>query len=215
MPGIPITIYTEHGGRCPHFTEVKTVDKIPSIDLYGSKIDAVMAVDYDPCLLLDCDTWVCEDLSGLFEIAEGNFDVVLTHTMYDNPRFPFPDVPAAFPYISSGMVIFKRNARTKALLLDWKRRFDEYKVKHAKYRKKKSFSHPDQEIFRVALYHSDVRVMVVPKEYNHTFWTGCTYGTVKVLHIHGMGGEELRKHARQINTNSERPRLFWERKIIK
>lgn len=196
------------------FDDVVEVDSVGRVDWHGIKITAMLKSPYDPCLFLDCDTVVCEDLTPIFDLVDGDWiDIAVTHRHNQTSRFP-QCIPAGFPYYSSGVIAFQRNDRVLAFLEHWRERFNHHKVACASYRKDVNAPHKDQPTFREALYYSDLRVAVLPKEYNCTFWTGVVRGRVKILHVHGAGGRKLWRMARRLNADVDEPRVFRNREII-
>jgi len=215
-PDVRIGVLTDRPGakQLSSFDDVLETDSVERVDWHGIKIAAMLKSSYDPCLFLDCDTVVCEDLTPVFDLVDSEWiDVAVTHRRNQRSRFP-QRVPGGFPYFSSGVIAFERNDKVLAFLGDWQKRFDHYKVAHAEHRKDANAPHPDQASFREALYYSNLRVAVLPKEYNCTFWTGAVQGRVKILHVHGAGGRKLWRMAKRLNANAGEPRLFRNREII-
>lgn len=199
-----------------HFNVVQVISEpIAAEDYHGHKIQAALASSWDTSLLLDCDTVICGDLTGVFELVEGEFDVAVTHSSGGKrSRFPADEVPDAYPRVSSGFVAFRLNPSVWDFLADWRRRFDLHKKEHARLRKKHSSFHPDQDTFRIALYHSGLRAVMLEQRFNCTFWNGYLARRAEVVHVHGVGGRKLAKMAAQLNERPDHPRVFCKRELI-
>jgi hypothetical protein len=156
-------------------------------------------------LFLDTDTYVCGELSGLFELL-AQFDIAMTldRRYYDD--FP-PDVgvPGSFCEFNQGVVAFRGSERMQAMLqaaLDWAERI----------RARTGVSTGDQIPTRLALYSSGLRIAPLPLEYNCRFHSyGYLNGKVRILHarIPGMRhtATNLERIARKLNEHTV-PRVF-------
>lgn len=217
MPRIPAAIQTPlvESKYLKIFDKVIPCSPPPQIDWQGEKITTMLQSPFRYTLYLDCDTVVCDDVSGLFELVEGSFDVALTFCTRQRSRYPFPDTPELFPYYSSGAMALDMNADTIAMLTEWREEYECHKHLQSSIRKKsgKPF-HPDQDLLHRVLYRSNVRAVTLPEEYNCTFWTGAVQGKVKILHVHGAGGRKLERMAERLNRDWKKPRLYKKREII-
>lgn len=227
MPDVRTSIYTNKPAKVKRCKWGKYVDEIikapdyDAIDWHGAKIGGILAsedLEYDVTLFADCDTVFCGSVQGVFELmATGKFDLALTMLRNQHKRqYPLRGVPKAFSYYSSGVFFFPWNAATRKFFQDWRAAFSTHKLEFPETRRKKDTSmHRDMPAFNEALYeNSNLRLVFLPRNYNETFWTGCSYGPVKILHVHGAGGEKLMRMAKRINANSGQPRLYRNREIL-
>jgi hypothetical protein len=131
---------------------------------------------YERTLFLDSDTYVAADISQLFSLLD-RFDIAVAHAPHRRPRGPaeqrrFHEIPSGFVVMNTGVILFKKSERTAAFFADWLRLCQgEYADCN------------DQASFRVALYHSDLRVATLTPEYNYRFRKRlCINGSLKILH---------------------------------
>lgn len=215
-PGVKAFLLTDRmpkEGR--HFNMVQVVrEPVAAGDYHGYKIQATLASPWDTSLLMDCDTVVCGDLTGVFELVEEKFDIAVTHSSGGKrSRFPADGVPDAYPQVSSGFVAFRLSPPVWDFLVDWGQRFDSHKATYAPLRKGHSSFHPDQDTFRIALYHSNLRVIILEQRFNCTFWNGYLARRANVVHVHGAGGRKLAKMAAKLNERPDHPRVFFKREL--
>ncbi|WP_417525546.1 putative nucleotide-diphospho-sugar transferase [Marinovum sp.] len=157
MPDLPIALFTD-AGKLGH--PVSAVFD-PVIELasahHRSKVDCLMKSPFEHTLFLDADIRVLEDVSELFELLE-RFDMAMAHAHARNRHATRAvwtrALPDAFPQFNTGVIVVRRNARTRALLQDWS---DSYKA--AGFRK-------DQVTLRELLWRSELRLATLPPEYN-------------------------------------------------
>lgn len=178
---MPVTLFTDQGGKDSCFDKVvripskaKGFEELPSYPDQGliAKVKYLWKTDYDPCLFLDIDTFVCGDISSLFNALE-RFDLVAA---IDTGNHTHEGVPGAFPVFNTGVLCWKRNERTDKLFRDW---WDYY----AELTKKKKTGWLDQPVFQKVVYESDVRICTARPEWNARFvFPTYVWGRVKILH---------------------------------
>ena len=124
------------------------------------KVEYLALTPFEKTLYLDSDTFVLEDPTPVIELL-GKFDVVATH---DYARFRekwaktyrnYKIIPEAFSEVNGGVLGF-RLPNALPVLEKW---LSEYS---ANYR----ISKWDQPSLRVALFESDVRLYIMPPEWN-------------------------------------------------
>jgi hypothetical protein len=152
-------------------------------DGYRAKILGMIASPFDRTLFLDVDTFVAADVSELFRVLDV-FDVAAAHSPL-RVTLPLEDVPDAFPELNTGVIAFRRKERVGRLLQTW---LDEYgRLAPLKPRSK------DQLSFRRALYSAtDVRLAVLPTEFNLRFWKAGYYNQL-VRILHGWGDPDTHR----------------------
>lgn len=222
MPNVRTGVYTNlvrEARKCEWMDDVwEAPTKIEAVDLQGIFIKGLQVADrYDVTLFTGADSVICDDMTPQFELmATGKFDLALTQPRDQRRRKWLRGVPRGFPYYNDGCLIFPRNEAIRELFQDWWRLFKTHKVECAGFRKEKGTRmHPTQQPFQEALYkNNNLRLVFLPKNFNEQFWTGCLYGKVKILHVHGAGSRKAWKMANRLNENWKKPRVFKDRKII-
>jgi len=181
-PSLGIHLYADwpdHGfdfGRSPHpFTSVATVDQPHR----RSKVDYMSRSPFDRTLYLDSDTMLNADVRGAFQILD-RFDLALCHAHRRNAAMRLKPwrvpLPQAFPQYNAGVIFFRRTPAVQAFLEDWRDRFHEAGFLQ------------DQMTLRELLWLTDLRLGVLPPEYNvrflkyHYLWSR-EEATTKIFHL--------------------------------
>lgn len=145
---------------------------------------------YERTLFLDSDTYVCDDVSDLFDLLD-RFDMASTHAP-NRRNVAQEGVPASFPQFNLGLFVFRKSEVMNALFADWLRRYDAEDIAPGQ-------RHLSQPSFRIAVYHSPVRFALLTPEYNCRFYdSGYLEGPVKILHGHASA-EQLAQIASAFN----------------
>ncbi len=125
-----------------------------------SKVDYISESPFNETLYLDADTFILENIEGLFEILM-RYDLAIAHAHKRNIEATLQnwrkDIPSAFPQMNSGVILYKKNDRTEKLFKDWKTAFHESDFKK------------DQVTLRELIWLSDLQVHILPPEYNIRF----------------------------------------------
>jgi len=176
---------------CDKDLESEWVDRTESINNNGYGFDGAISDDlapylcpnklpYEKTLFLDSDTFICEDISGIFSILD-NFDIGLSH----NPGSRIErkehksitnSIPNAFPRYNGGVILFKNNIRVEEFFNSWKTLYeDNYQITSS-----------NQPTLRKAMYESSVRISTLPSEYNlrikYNGSVGFMSDSVKIIH---------------------------------
>jgi hypothetical protein len=205
LPGIPIVLFTDQKlDDQDGFDEIIHLPE-PHPQYHINKLIAMARSPFEKTLLLDTETYVCADISGLFAVLD-RFDIAMTHDRGYIDDFPAGSgVPDAFVEFNQGVIAFRRcDAVQRALreALTWTEKFHE-----------QSGAYPyDQPPFRIALFHSDARIVTLPLEYNCRFATyGYLNGVVRILHArlpnHLMRAQDYERVARTLNRVTA-PRVY-------
>ncbi|TYL39303.1 hypothetical protein CV102_08480 [Natronococcus pandeyae] len=158
-PDIHTTIFSDVSFDAPFFDDVRPLED-PSYDFGDSVISPEMA-PYDRTLFLDTDTYVCENLSEMFDILD-RFDIAAAHNpgsrtaVHDD--YEARDVPKAFPQYNTGVLLFNDNSSTRAFFESWSDIYEE--------NREQTIAGLNQPAFREALYKSDLQIGTLPSEYN-------------------------------------------------
>ena len=122
-----------------------------------SKVDFMAATPFEATLYLDSDTSVAEDITGMFNVLE-KFDICAAHTQHRNSSQKEDAkqgfVPNAFSEFNTGVILYRSTPSVTAFLEQWSKVFEESGNRH------------DQPTFRALLWKSDLRIAVLPPEYN-------------------------------------------------
>lgn len=185
MPDVPITLFTDQSEvECSNADRILPVSD-PAND-YGDKILPLANTPYDRTLFLDSDTYVCEDVSPLFEILD-RVDIAMAHgpirSSYSVGDTSVPGgVPAAFAEFNTGVILFRKSSQLLNAFEDWNQQYKTERRLVAEGTKEGRFLN-DQPFLRKVLYHSDLRFATLGPEYNCCFTSpGFLCGTVKIIH---------------------------------
>lgn len=191
MPTIPIAIWTDSELSHPSF-DLIFVTPTPYYD-YMDKVTGIPQTPFNHTLFLDTDTYVCTDVSALFGLLD-RFEIVAAHASNresTRSTYLISGVPAAFPEMNTGVLLYRSSQRITALFADWYQLFELDRLCF----KEKAAKDPcaslhdrlkppgDQSSFRHALFRSDLRIATLPPEYNFRFAYSAFAGSeVKILH---------------------------------
>jgi hypothetical protein len=124
---------------------------------YRSKVDHLCDSPFERTLYLDTDVRVVAEIGEMFDLLD-RFDIALAHAHARNRpetnEIWHQRIPASFPQLNAGVILFKRTPEVLGLLQDWKRAFHEAGFKK------------DQVTLRELIWSSDLRLAVLPPEYN-------------------------------------------------
>lgn len=159
---------------------------------------ALARLDYDQILLLDTDTYICDDLSDYFTVLD-RFDIVGTHAPGRETAPTTFNIPASFPDLHIGAMAFNNNDKIKALFQIW---LDMYLEGQETYKEN------DQAPLRDALWAcKDISVYAMPPEFCFRFLFGAQLrGKVKVLH--GRSNKPYEQIEEEVNREWRKIRVF-------
>ena len=174
MPDAAIDLFTDEALADDVFDRIhRTAD-----GWFRPKMEALARSRFRRTLYLDSDILVIADIGDVFEVLERH-DVVGSHGIKSNSRLSrrthTQPIPAAFPQVNGGVLGIRRSAATEALADDWQRAVRE------------SGGNKDQPALRELLWESDLRLAVLPRQYNlNTIaeirgWT-TEYAAPRVIH---------------------------------
>lgn len=191
-PDLPVTLFTEHPVDNPLFDHVEIINSCGNG--LRDRTLCLMQSPYEQTLFLDSDTYICDDISDLFDLLD-RFDMAATHA--PNRRNAEHDgVPASFPQFNLGVWIFRKTPQMDQLFAEWLRLYDEESQNWDA-----RIKHLTQPTFRIAVYHSNIRFTNLTPEYNCRYYdSGYLEGKVKILHGHASA-ELLESAAKKINAN--------------
>lgn len=120
------------------------------------KHQAMIETTADQNLVLGCDTLaVSKKVNSGFKLLD-KFDLAAAHAPARIIK-KIDGIPAAFPEFNCDVIFFRKNDKTIELFKKWREMYND-----------NTFSHPhDQGTFRYLTYNSDIRLCVLPFEYNN------------------------------------------------
>lgn len=196
-PDVQIDLFTDTPPKGAHpFDQIHIVER----SWYRPKFDALLHSRFDMTVYLDNDMIFLADITDIFDVLE-HHDMAAAHfeTRASGGANRFKDVkmPAAYPQINGGLMGVRRSAATDALLT----RVQDHLLEHGGM---------DQVPLREELFFSDLRLAILPVEYNMMrIWVlnsqRRAQGAPRVLHL-----RKLQTHLR----SEEDQRSYDVKKLV-
>jgi len=179
-PTLAIDIFTDDVGAADPgvFDQVHAVPKVHA----RAKLDCLAVSRFERTLFLDADTLVVGDLGDLFMLLD-RFELAMAHDVRRASDLIQEGLvhatPYAFPQLNSGVLLYRKSAKTDAFFAEWLRRFHQAGVAR------------DQIILKDLLWESDIRFYVLPPEFNLRRVTMLDAwepldANVKIIHSHRL-----------------------------
>jgi hypothetical protein len=177
-PGIHTTLITDTSNPVLPFDQVLSLVN-PRHD-FVDKIRGIQMSPYQGTVFLDSDTYVCDDISDLFDLLT-RFDVAAGHSVL-RVNVPIEGIPYAFTEPNTGVLGFRNSPAWDAFCADWLALYqrDRDTLRGGSWEGKSLAG--DQAAFRELFYHSELRLATLAPEYNCRFDAGYLHGRVKILH---------------------------------
>jgi hypothetical protein len=211
MPSLPITLFTDLPD-CPYigsnlFDSIMHLPPVSEKECHN-QMAAMRDSPYDTFICMAADSWVCGDLSEIFEALEDD-QIDVMAPMIQQYRyvhkldwvFEEHGIPDLFPRYATGALSVAKNERTEAFLERW--------LTHYFYLLDKWPGPicPNQPSLRVALYQSpEVRMVPLPVCYDYLLY-GFFNRPVKVIQAKGDEGQ-FREWEREANRHLNSPRFL-------
>lgn len=146
------------------------------------KIEPLKNTPFDYNLFLDTDTLVCNDISRIFDLLE-KYDICYSHApVRKNGVYRNEDIPDSFIQPNSGVILYRDSKKMENF-------FDKWLDIHKRHLSKNNNA-PDQPAFREAIWKTDVRIYILPPEYNlRVRFPYLVGGRSSVKIIHGRSSE--------------------------
>jgi hypothetical protein len=239
-PDLPTTLFTDCTVVSPY---IDNTVRIQPVEMrFMDKILSLTRTPYTYTLFLDCDTYICGNISGIFSLLD-QFDVAVAHAPFrvSPPNYralkTFIDaLPTSFPQFNTGVLLYRQSPAVSAL---WQA-FASVHQRDWEYAQKNGYGIvDDQPAFREILYKSQLRFATLPPEYNCRFYmtatprtTGFLGDSVKILHgrapdlasvsciLNSLPGPRIHMFHRGImrlyagSGRKKAQRLWWEIPII-
>ncbi len=152
-PGFPIDIFTDETVDETLFDQVHPLHQ----SWFRPKFEALLRSRFDQTIYLDADLVVLADISDIFWLLD-RFDIAAAHVQNRNAGFARRKwrqaIPNAFPQINGGVLGLRRTEATTAFLEACNTALKEENLP------------ADQPVMRELLLDSDLRLAVLPPEYN-------------------------------------------------
>jgi hypothetical protein len=180
MPDLALTLYTNvstdqiDGDLFDRVAPIPEAAKL--IHPKEAKVCALTHTPYEQTLFLDSDTYLCDRVDELFDLLNA-FDMAVAHdpNRYQTEDVGPGDIPRAFPELNTGVMVYRSQSNAvQDLLQAWRSCYRETAA---------TIDYRDQPSFRKAAYESDIRLSILPPEYNCRFiYPNYLRGPVKVMH---------------------------------
>lgn len=205
LPKVKIIIFTDSPpldkGVFDQIIKIDNLHPKPHIN----KLISMMNSPFQDTLFLDTDTFICGDISELFDLLN-HFDIAMTHDRRYYDDFPKDTgIPDAFREFNQGVIIFRKSIKLQKIFEESLKWTEIHFTQVGEYK-------GDQPPLRIALYLSDIRIATLTHEFNcryHSF--GYLNGEVKILHgrIPGEDFTEINLNTIALKINQETiPRVF-------
>ncbi|TRD21530.1 putative nucleotide-diphospho-sugar transferase [Palleronia caenipelagi] len=156
-PQAVIDLYCDDAARLPGDHPFDRVIRLDRAATHRPKFEALIRSRFERTVYLDSDTVVLAPIDDLFEVLE-QFDFAASHIARRNSDHAVAlhkrPVPAAFPQINGGVVGIRRSPAVREFLTAVQSEMDATGTK------------VDQTIFREFLFYGDLRLTILPEEYN-------------------------------------------------
>lgn len=191
-PDIEIDLYTDKPVDFPVFSRIHLLET----PWHRSKLDAMASTRFERTLYLDADLFVVANIDDMFAVLE-RFDIAMAHDAERNSPLCFATwrkpLPASFPQFNAGVVAYRRTPEVIEFLRTWSRTVRENGHRF------------DQLSLRELVWDSDLRVAVLPEEFNMTqhgvllTW-GRTRPAPRIIHNPKLHHHFTGKSRRRIDT---------------
>jgi len=171
---------------------------------------------YDSGLYTGADSYFCRSVLDVFRLVEDpSTDLALVHTSgkLRETKYPSPGVPEAWPHWGDALLCFEVHAGTRKFFVDYREAFLEHVRKFRQAARWEGPCHPSEPPFRIALYHSGLRITTLPRRYCTPLGDVIVRGDIKMITTPKTPHpEELGKEA---NRHTPHLRLFKNGKTVK
>lgn len=183
MPDVDIVFLTDLD--LPESQWVDRIIKVPPAEMLDAHLARLWELpEYDSGIYMGPDARFCAPLYDVFELVEdGRTDVALTAAPGKAREHAYPPsgVPPAFPHFRGAFVAFQDNERVRDFFNLYRTTFYEHLDKYKDRMAHEGPCYPDQMVMRVALYHSEASIAMLPQNYCCTCGDVVIRGTVKTV----------------------------------
>lgn len=178
----------------------------PSDNPYVDKIANMRRSPFERTIFLDSDTFVVDEIAHMLRLLD-RYDIAVAHDP-SHRGLPDPEVPTAFCEFNTGVIAWRASDRVAAFMRRWEETYIAWLHEEPFPRAGLARRRADQPAFRRCAWQHDVRLFVLPPEYNFRLGEPATaVGRVRVLH--GRHSDYAALAARINDTQGPRP---WPRR---
>ncbi|MCG7520182.1 putative nucleotide-diphospho-sugar transferase [Ruegeria sp. Ofav3-42] len=155
MPDVPVDLFTDIEGApgTEIFDQIHMLDK----SWFRPKFESLVRSRFDKTVYMDADVRCLADMSDIFTVLD-RFDIAMVHDPLRNSphaqRVWKTALPNAFPHLNGGLVGIRASDEVLAFLREVQETIIAEDLKS------------DQALIREKLFDSDLRLAVLPPEYN-------------------------------------------------
>ncbi len=164
----PIFLCTDQQAPSDAFDVVFTIQH-PTYS-FVDKINGLLSFRSQHGIFLDTDTFVCGDLTNIFDLLQ-QFDIAVAHASWRfsprvkdgtvvEPSFRNAPIPDSFPDFNTGVIAFRNTPAVNDVFKNW------YAIYNRQCRDPLGQPANDQPAFTEAIWNSTLRVYVLPPEFN-------------------------------------------------
>lgn len=154
IPDAHITLFTNIKIEDDVFNQVNIVEMS-----LRCKQKYFMESPYEKTVYIDSDTYINHDISDMFELLD-KYELLSVNDYARKRHFPkipeYMNIPYGFSEINGGIMAFKKCPNFQLFVDLWNKYYDKYK----------SIMPWDQPSCRIALWESDIKMYLLPLEYN-------------------------------------------------
>lgn len=185
-PNLHVTLFTTSEVEVPCFDSVLPAHIPPGLDYMNlRKAGSLLKSPYMHTLYLDADTYICGDISDMFQLL-GRCDIAMCFSSRRRPPNYTGEIPEWFPERNSGVILYQNTPKVMRLFEEW------LDICRENYRKSKSGY--DQVSMWTALYRNEeVCLGALSTEFNCRVACPMMVGS-RVYIIHGHGDVKALAH---------------------
>lgn len=152
-PGASIDLF------CDVAVDAKVFDQVHALERswFRPKFEALRRSRFDKTIYLDADIHVLAPIDDIFEVLD-RFDIAIAHNQRRNTHFSTRTwrrrMPAAFPQLNSGVLAVRGSPAVSDFLIETEAQILKHDLPQ------------DQMVIRELIFDSDLRLAVLPSEYN-------------------------------------------------
>lgn len=153
----------------------------PSDNPYVDKIANMRRSPFERTIFLDSDTYVTREIVHVFALLDRYELAAALAPGYRGLHDP--EVPPAFSELNTGLVAWRAGSRADAFMACWQDTYATWQQDPPFERAGEAGGKADQPAFRRCAWEHEMRIVVLPPEYNYrTGEPGTVVGRVRVIH---------------------------------
>lgn len=152
---------------------------------FFEKIPPLSLSPFDATIFVDTDTIFAAPMLEVFDLLN-RFEIAVVDDPYLSGR---EDIPSCFAHMNTGLIAYRNSQRVRSFFTKWLQAYEEdYAASEDK-----EHEH-DQGSFQSMLYHSDLRLYILPVEYNFRLTSpqmARVWARIKMIHARHPRLQEL------------------------